>query len=298
MNITPRFTRIVASLLLFATPAYSASYYAGAYAHPAALPALPAQTTTAPMPIIGDPPPLGVLDLTNPVVQAFVESGQLTAWIEQSLATLAMSLATDEAKLATLGTGSVGPVGPVGPQGLQGDPGVPGPIGPAGAIGATGATGAAGVQGVPGATGAPGLPGSTLPNYAVASGYALQLPAAQGACSYLVLGTNAGMLTFSGTPAPFFCDYLIYIPQGGTYIITTHIAASVQTSPVRFHYESPLGVSVGGAQVYTPVNSSFNFIKSAAIPFASGLQSLRLVVDAPELGTNTTSINWLAITKQ
>lgn len=279
----PNVNRIVATLLLSALLCLGASaspgFYSGASAHP--------QATQPPTPIIGDPPPLGVLDLQNEVVQAFVQSGDLSKWMLQSLATLATSLSADEDKIAALSS-ATGSVGPAGPQGVAG------PAGPQGLTGAVGPQGVPGQAGSIGPAGPAGSPGATLPAFTVQPGYSVQVPTASSGCSYLTLGSNAGMLTFG--PAPLSCDFLVWIPQSGTYVVTTHISAT-GAGAVAFHYESPIGSTLG-AQSYLPANGSFSFVKSPAYLFLSGLQVLRLVVDTPEPGVNATSINWLALTKQ
>lgn len=154
-----------------------------------------------------------------------------------------------------------------------------------------------GIRESPGADGAPGAPGASLPVVALPPGYAFQQTAINAGCSYGTQGADAGSLTFSGTPAPFFCDFAIPVLQAGNYVITTHMRVIAGVAPVLFHYESPIGTSLG-AQTFTPTNNSLQFVRSAAIALAQGFQIVRLVVDQPEPGTNTNQINWISLTKQ
>lgn len=291
-----RITTLLALLAAFTLSTQAAPrFYSGAYASPH----IPyAQGTTADTPIpstIASPPIPGDLDATNPVIAAFIQAGQYTGWIADSLNTLGVNQANDEAELALLKANAG--AGSVGPQGAQGVPGPQGIPGPTGASGAQGVQGIPGIPGPAGATGATGATGTAISAYTVVAGYTLQMQAINAGCSYGTMGADSATLTFSATPAAF-CDYLIYIPSDGSYVITTHLAANGIT-PVTLHYESPVGALITtSASTYTPTNNSFAFIRSGAITFARGLQTLRLVVDVPEAGTNSTRINWLSITKQ
>lgn len=267
---------VFACLLVMAVgvEARTRDFYAGALAHPSAQDTPPPQT-----PLIGNPPDMGVLDIQNPVVRSFIQAGQLTGWFEQSLATLAALIADMQQKLDGIGAG------------------VPGPAGAPGAPGVPGDKGDKGDKGDPGAAGAPGANGASLSVVAVPAGYTFQQTAINAGCSYGTQGADSATLTFSGTPAPFFCDFLVPVQQAGNYVITTHYAVSVGVAPVLFHYESPIGTSLG-AQSFTPPNNSFQFVRSAAVALAQGFQIVRLVVDQPEPGTNTNRINWISLTKQ
>lgn len=262
----------VICLLIYAGAAAGApSFYSGAFSHPA--------QSTPPASTISDPPMMGALDTTNPIVAAFLQSGQYSQWIQDSLAMLGQKQAADEAAIAAIGPGAIGPQGPAGPQGI------PGPQGPQGDTGA------------PGQVGSPG-PAGSLPAYSVPTGYTIQFLAQQGACSVGTLGTDSGTLAFG---SPLYCDYAINIPQDGSYVITTHLQILAGVAPVKFHFEIPIGTTATSV-TWTPPNGSYQFVQSAAIALAHGFQVLRLVADVPEPPTPTTPItnkvNWISLTKQ
>lgn len=221
-------------LAALCSPAHASNFYAGAFAHPQDTP--PPQT-----PIIGNPPDMGVLDIQNPVVQSFIQAGQLTAWLEASLATLATNQAADEAKIAAGGT-----VGPAGPQGI------PGPQGPSGV---------------------------SIPGFPAANGYTINVIANTGSCSTSTLGRNAGAIQFTSADLAFECDFLVWAPQAGNYSISTHLAVTAGTGTTLFHFETPVGTKVASS-TFTNANGSANFVAgSAAIPLAQGFQTLRIAID-------------------
>ena len=217
--------------------------------------------------------------------------------VSSQLAVARFNMLQTEINALTSGAGVPGPPGPAGPAGPQGPAGAPGPQGSAGLNGAPGPAGATGATGAPGPAGPQGPAGATIAPYATSSGYSMQFFAAQGNCSSLTLGNNSEILVFKTT---IFCDYLVWVPQAGNFVITTHYAVSSTAAPtaVSLHYEAPIGTNLTGAITFTPPasNSNYQFVRSAAVSLPAGLQVVRLVVDTPELTTN--SINWLALTQQ
>lgn len=271
------------SLCAFATQA-APGFYSGAFAHPQDPAPVPVT------PIIGNPPPMGVLDLQSEVVQKFIQAGDLTTWLEQAVATLATNQAADEAKLAAIGAGAPGPAGPQGDPGPQGPQGIPGAQGPAGA------NGAAGAAGTTGSTGPAGPSGASVPSFSVASGYTINVIANAGSCSASTLGRNAGAIQFTTADMPFACDFLVWAPQAGNYSVSTRLAVMSGIATVLFHFETPVGTKVASSS-YTNTNANANFIAgSAAIPLAQGFQTLRLAVDQAAAGGQ--NFNFITLVKQ
>lgn len=269
---------IIGLLCLLSGLAIKASpdnFYEGAFAHP--------QTTTPPT-LIAPPPPMGPLpDPTAPVasVAAWLSQAQQSLdqgtvwsnWVQNSLLTLDSALA----------------------GGTQGPPGPPGPPGTNGTNGTNGADGAPGQPGQPGPQ---GPPGSSLPTYTVSSGFSIPIFAGQGACSYNPLGAGAASLTPNN--GPIACDYSIFVPQAGSWVVTTHIAVTSGSTPVKYHFESPIGTILASVVYSIPTVNPTSFNLSTSLPFNlnAGQQLLRLVIDAPEPGNNTQHIDWLALVKR
>lgn len=276
MRNTKRILIIGTALSLCAFAAQAApGFYSGAFAHPQDPAPVPVT------PIIGNPPDMGVLDIQNPVVQSFIEAGQLTAWFEQSLATLAALIADMQQKIDAIGPGATGPQGPQG---------IPGPQGTAGANGAVGAAGATG------STGPAGPSGASVPSFSVASGYTINVIANAGSCSASTLGRNAGAIQFTSADMPFACDFLVWAPQAGNYSVSTRLAVMSGIATVLFHFETPVGTKVASSS-YTNTNANANFIAgSAAIPLAQGFQTLRLAVDQAAAGGQ--NFNFITLVKQ
>ena len=264
---------LLAMLMLIAMPAHAASYYAGAYAHPA-LPAPQDPTPPPPTPLIGDPPALGVLDITNPVVQAFIESGQLTAWIEQSLVTLANDVAT----LQTSGTGTTGPQGPAGPQGPQGPigptgpQGVPGPVGPIGPAGATGATGPVGPQGPAGPAAASGPLRVEAESYVFASG-GPTFPACGGVTCNPRVGETL--------------QYNVTVPVAGNYAVVVNAAAN-GAGTITLNGQT---IAIAGTPSFAASGYANN--PGPTLALVAGVNTLTLVFN-----TSNLNIDYFTLTKQ
>lgn len=221
--------------------------------------------------VLAPMPPPANFDF-SPLFDAVNQSTNFTVSTRTSIDTIGQRLYKDESDIAKLQSngGGVGPAGPQGPQGI------PGPAGPAGA------------------NGAPGANGTTLPGYAVPSGYAVQITAVNAGCKYGTQGANTAVLVVNN--GPIYCDYPVFIPQDGTYTITTHMAITSGSTPVVFHYEYPVGSTVA-SKTYTPTGTSYAFVTVSAA-LTHGFNILRFSYDTPEPGTNTNSINWISLAKQ